>query len=145
MIDGVIIKNLVKHSDSRGWLCEIFRSDEMLVHPAMAYLSETAPGVARGPHEHIRQTDCFCFFGSFVIHLWDNRGNATLVAYDRLPIDSPTLVIVPPGVVHAYRNVGAVPALVVNFPDRLYCGEGRAEPVDEIRYEGDPSSPFLVP
>ena len=45
------------------------------------------------------------------------------------------LLIVPPGVVHAYKNVGNEPGLVFNCPDRLYKGVGRKEPVDEIRHE----------
>jgi hypothetical protein len=30
------------------------------------------------------------------------------------------------------------------MPDRLFMGEGKAEPVDEIRHEDDPSSPFQI-
>jgi dTDP-4-dehydrorhamnose 3,5-epimerase len=48
---------------------------------------------------------------------------------------NPAAVWIPPGVVHAYRNVGAVPGLVFNAPNRLYAGWGKAEPVDEIRHE----------
>jgi dTDP-4-dehydrorhamnose 3,5-epimerase len=47
-------------------------------------------------------------------------------------------------VVHAYRNVGGEPGLVFNCPDRLYKGPGRKEPVDEIRHEDDPASPFQL-
>ena len=47
-------------------------------------------------------------------------------------------VIIPPGVVHAYRNVGDVPGLVFNAPNRLHAGWGRREPVDEVpREEAD--------
>ena len=50
-IHGVIWKPLRKFHDARGWLCELFRHDELPAefHPVMAYISETAPGVARGP------------------------------------------------------------------------------------------------
>jgi dTDP-4-dehydrorhamnose 3,5-epimerase len=54
------------------------------------------------------------------------------------------LVVVPPGVVHAYSNVGTGPGWVFNCPDRLYKGTGRKEPVDEIRHELDPQSPFKL-
>jgi dTDP-4-dehydrorhamnose 3,5-epimerase len=47
-------------------------------------------------------------------------------------------------VVHAYKNVGAAPALVINLPDRLYKGPERREPVDEIRHEDNPHSLFKV-
>ena len=76
-IDGVIWRPLKKFHDPRGWLCELFRHDELPAefHPVMAYISMTEPGVARGPHEHIDQSDCFCFLGpsNFKVYLWDDR------------------------------------------------------------------------
>jgi dTDP-4-dehydrorhamnose 3,5-epimerase len=54
------------------------------------------------------------------------------------------LIVIPPGVVHAYTNVSDVPGLVFNGPNRLYKGPGRKEPVDEVRHEDDPDSPFRV-
>src|ERR1700733_13368490 len=76
-IDGVLWRPLGKFQDGRGWLCELFRHDELApaFHPAMAYISETLPGVARGPHEHVDQADCFCFVGpsNFKVYLWDRR------------------------------------------------------------------------
>ncbi len=54
------------------------------------------------------------------------------------------LLIIPPGVVHAYKNVGAEPGIVFNCPNRLYKGTGRKEPVDEIRHEEDKSNRFRL-
>jgi dTDP-4-dehydrorhamnose 3,5-epimerase len=56
----------------------------------------------------------------------------------------PQAVIVPAGVVHAYRNVGNIQGWVINLPNRLYAGKGRKEEVDEIRHENDPHSPFKL-
>ena len=141
-IDGVVWKPLRKYHDSRGWLCELFRHDELAAefHPVMAYISQTEPGVARGPHEHVDQADCFCFLGpsSFKVYLWDNRpASPTHGARQTevVGVDRPMLLIVPPGVVHAYQNVGGESGLVFNCPNRLYKGTGRKEPVDEIRHE----------
>ena len=118
---------------------ELFRSDELPegCRPAMSYISMTRPGIARGPHEHRDQTDGFAFTsGRFEITLWENRPDrARFKCVLRAGDESPVFLIVPPGVVHAYRNVGESDALVFNFPDRLYAGEGRSEPVDEIRHE----------
>lgn len=148
-IAGVEVRPLRKHLDSRGWLSEIFRYDELdlEVRPVMAYVSETLPGVARGPHEHREQTDYFCFLGpsTFELTLWDNRpGSPSYWHRQRLIVggENPCVVIVPQGVVHAYRNVGEKPGWVINCPNRLYGGEGRKGPVDEIRHERDPDSPF---
>jgi hypothetical protein len=32
----------------------------------------------------------------------------------------------------------------LDFPDRLFMGVGKAEPVDEIRHEDDPDSRFKL-
>ena len=34
--------------------------------------------------------------------------------------------------------------MVLNFPNRLYAGEGKKNPVDEIRHETDPTNIFLM-
>ena len=59
-------------------------------------------------------------------------------------ISQPMAVIIPPGVVHAYRNVGSEPGLVFNAANKLYRGEGKKEEIDEIRHEHDPHSPFKL-
>lgn len=150
-IDDVIVRPLKRFSDQRGWLIELFREDELdeQHHPAMAYVSETLPDVARGPHEHVDQTDYFAFVGpgDFRLYLWDAReGSATHGRKQVLMVGEsrPTAVIVPPGVVHAYRNVGDRPGWVFNAPNRLYAGEGKRQPVDEIRHEEVPGSPFVM-
>jgi dTDP-4-dehydrorhamnose 3,5-epimerase len=150
-IEGVLWKPLKKYHDGRGWLCELFRHDELPTefHPAMAYASMTEPGVARGPHEHVEQADCFCFFGpsSFKVYLWDTRRTSpTYLAYQTevVGVDRPMALVVPAGVVHAYKNVGDEPGLVFNCPNRLYKGPGRRDPVDEIRHEDERESPFRL-
>ena len=54
------------------------------------------------------------------------------------------ILIVPPGVVHAYRNISKEPGVVFNCPNRLYAGPGRKEPVDEIRHERDAETKFML-
>ena len=141
-IDGVIWRPLKKYHDARGWLCELFRHDELpeQFHPVMCYISATEPGVARGPHEHVDQADYFCFLGpsNFKVYLWDARPHSPTYRARQtevVGVERPMLLIVPAGVVHAYQNVGGEPGLVFNCPNRLYKGEGRQEPVDEVRHE----------
>lgn len=145
----MIVKDLAKYTDQRGWLLELFRNDELPegFHPAMAYISMTKPGVARGPHEHVHQTDGFAFVdGEYEVYLWENReGRREQMVTIKAGREEPKVVFVPPGVVHAYRNVGASDAFVINFPDKLYAGEGKKEVVDEIRHENDSSSRFQLP
>ncbi len=151
-IDGVIMKKLVKHLDERGYLCETFRSDQLPpdLKPTMSYVSITEPGITRGPHEHIEQTDIFVFVGpgNFKLKLWDNRpGSATYKKWMELYAgrDNLLLVTIPPGVVHGYKNISASEAgMVLNYPDRLFMGPDKKEKVDEVRHEDDPGSPFQM-
>jgi len=148
-IDGVIIKRLARQKDERGWLAELFRSDEIPAEfrPEMAYMSLSHPGVVRGPHEHVHQADLFCFLGpsDFKIYLWDNRTGSASHGR-KLVIEAgqknPSLLIIPPGIVHAYKNIGECDGLVFNAPNRLFKGSGRSDAIDEIRHEENPNSPF---
>jgi dTDP-4-dehydrorhamnose 3,5-epimerase len=150
-IEGVIAQELSQHSDHRGWLTELFRSDEMPkeVQPVMGYVSSTEPGIVRGPHEHREQTDFFCFVGpsTFQVFFWDNRQNSPTFG-NKMVLEAgsnrPMAMIIPPGVVHAYKNVGTEPGWMFNFSNRLYAGEGRREDIDEIRHENDPQTVFTI-
>ncbi|MGH9902439.1 MAG: dTDP-4-dehydrorhamnose 3,5-epimerase family protein [Pyrinomonadaceae bacterium] len=150
-IRDVLVKDLRKYVDERGWLAELFRWDDLSeeFRPRMAYVSSSQPGVQRGPHEHVDQADLFCFIGpsNFKLRMWDNRADSE--TYRRVMTlfvgeDNPKAVLVPKGVAHAYRNVGHVPGIVVNCPNRLFMGEGRREEVDEIRHEDDPETIFRM-
>jgi len=142
-IEGVRIRPLTKHLDERGFLVETYRTDEFPedVRPVMSYVSSTEPGQSRGPHEHADQTDTFSFIGpgNFKIYLWDNRnrsetfGNRMIVFAGE---DRHLSLTIPPGIVHAYRNISRLkPGLVINYPNRLYAGAGKKERVDEVRHE----------
>lgn len=150
-IEGVIFRPLRRFDDPRGWLIELFRDDELPGdhRPAMTYLSLTLPGVARGPHEHRDQSDLFAFVGpgDFKLYFWDSRRDSATYQCKQVVVvgeSNRQAVVVPPGVIHAYKNVSEVSGLVFNAPNRLYAGWGRSEAVDEIRHEGLEDSPYLL-
>ena len=150
-IKDVVVYPLRKFVDERGWLAEIFRHDELKeeFHPAMAYISFTEPQVQRGPHEHNEQIDLFCFIGpsNFKLRLWDNREKSP--TYNNMMTlfvgaDNSQVVIIPKGVVHAYKNVGSEKGMVINCPNKLFMGEGKEEEIDEIRHEDDPNTIYRM-
>jgi dTDP-4-dehydrorhamnose 3,5-epimerase len=149
-IEGLVVKHLKTWSDHRGWLIELFRHDEMeeTYWPVMAYVSSTLPGVSRGPHEHVEQSDCFAFIGpgDLCVYCWDNRPQSPTYR-NRMKFvagaSMPTLVIIPPGIAHAYKCVSDVPGVVFNAANKLYAGWGKKETVDEIRHERD--NPEMFP
>ena len=150
-IEDVVVRDLRKFRDERGWLSELFRKDDLEPEffPVMAYISSTLPGVTRGPHEHQDQAVLFCFIGpsNFKLRMWDNRTDSptyrnmmTLIVGE----DDPKAVLIPTGIVHAYQNVGTVDGIVINCPNRLYQGQHRQDPIDEIRHEDDPNTIFRM-
>ena len=150
-IKDVVVYGLKKFHDGRGWLCELFRQDDLNneFHPVMSYISFTKPGVTRGPHEHVGQADLFCFIGpsDFHLRMWDNRPDSPTFRHVmdvNAGESAPTAIVIPKGVVHAYKNCGDADGMVVNCPNRLYMGEKRSEPIDEIRHEDDPDTEFLM-
>lgn len=150
-IKGVVVRKLTKAEDSRGWLVEIFRNDELEseFHPTMAYVSSTNPGITRGPHEHREQADLFGFIGpsNFRMRMWDNREDSETFRCVMTVVvgqENPASVFVPAGVVHAYQNIGNAEGIVINCPNKLYRGVGRKAEVDEIRHEHDRDTIFRM-
>ena len=147
-IEGVVLRSPTVNKDDRGWLLELFRTDETRIRHEMAYISGTMPQVVRGPHMHKQQTDYFCFLGigKFDLYLWDNNPRSkTYWNRQVFRCYTQTIVTVPPLVVHAYKNVSEEDiGLVINIPDRLYAGVNKSERVDEVRFEKISDSPFKI-
>ena len=128
---------------------ETFRADTLPedLKPVMSYVSYTEPGMGQGPHENKQQTDIFAFLGSgnLKICLWDNRSQSATYGVRTVVFggkDNPITVIIPPGVVHAYKNISKTErGMVLNYPDKLYAGwnkkrsgfiQGKPEKIDWI-------------
>lgn len=81
------------------------------IYPVMSYISMTRPGIQRGPHAHREKTDHFAFCSStFKFALWDRRTDSPTYMNRKMLFlgeENPKCVIIPPGVVHAYKNIGA--------------------------------------
>ncbi|MBU0536213.1 MAG: dTDP-4-dehydrorhamnose 3,5-epimerase family protein [Nanoarchaeota archaeon] len=149
MIKGIIIKDLNKNEDQRGWLSEVYRKDENNFKPVMTYVSFTNFGQKRGPHEHRLQSDFFVFLGpgDFELYLWDNRKDSPTFGENMKVVvgeNNKVSVVVPPGVVHGYKAISKSGSLSINLPDKLYKGENKKDEVDEIRYEEDNDSRFKI-
>ncbi len=125
MIDGVVVKRLVRHPDDRGYFMEILRDDDALLRRfGQASFSLSYPGVIKAFHYHERQDDLWFF----------PRGNAQTVLHDLRPgsptqgqtqvvymgEENPVLVLIPKGVAHGYRVLGNEPAAIVYFTTESY-------------------------
>ena len=140
-IEGVVIRPLKAFHDERGWLVEIFRHDELEQDrwPVMMYVSSTLPGVTQVPTS-ILTRPMASRLSALPISSSICGTHARIVpptATGRSPLwaSRTPRPWIPPGVVHAYRNVGQVSGVVFNAPNRLYAGWEKKEKVDEIRHE----------
>jgi len=145
MIDGVRTKDLKAITDERGWLMEIFRSDdEAFKEFGQVYVTTAYPGVVKAWHLHREQTDNFtCIRGKMKVVLYDAReGSKTFGEVNEFTVDkeNPILITVPPGVYHGFKAMEEEMAYFLNVPDKRYNydkpDEFRLPPdTDEIPYK----------
>ena len=144
MIEDVILKDLVIHSDQRGKLFEILRSDEKIFKKfGQAYIAVCNPGWVKGWHYHKIQTDYFCTVrGKSRVVLCDRRDNSKtygLVEEYMLDAEKPQLLRIPGGVVHGFECIGDRECWILNLPTETY---NRKEP-DEYRFPlNSPEVPY---
>ena len=134
MIDGVVVKQLKRHADERGYLMEMLRfDDDVFVSFGQSYIALNYPGVVRAWHYHKKQEDIFvCVKGMIKAVIYDSReGSPTFGQVNEFFMgdDNPILLKIPVGVMHGYKTIGTEPSLLINFPTLPY---NREEP-DEFR------------
>ena len=138
MIDGVVIKKLVTHSDERGFFRELIRATDPFFSPGFGQLSHSLvnTGVIKAWHYHKEQTQ------------WNYpvAGLLGVVLHDARP-ESPTfgkqmnflcgdgqpeqVYCFPPGVLHGYKVLkGPVHMLYVTSGTYDLNDEGRLPPDD---------------
>lgn len=144
MIHGVEIKELVTHSDERGFFREIIRRSDRIFSEGFGQWSHTVSyqGVAKAWHVHQRQTDWwYVAVGVVKAALYDPRpGSPTYGQLQELLLGDgqPAIVLkIPPGVAHGYRVLSG-PAHIFYIASHEYDGtdEGRIPHDDpEIGYD----------
>jgi dTDP-4-dehydrorhamnose 3,5-epimerase len=147
VIHGVRTKPLKLIPDERGFLMEILREDDPIFERfGQAYLTVAYPGVVKGWHYHKRQQDYFTVVkGMAKIVLYDDREASPTrgeVNEFFLGERNPTLVVIPPLVVHGLKGIGVEPAYLLNIPTHKYeyadPDEFRIDPHDnDIPYDWD--------
>ena len=125
MIEGVVVKECVVHSDDRGVLIEILRDDEPVFREVKQSTFTLAyPGVIKAFHWHRRQWDVWFFVsGMAQVVMHDlRRSSATAGRTDVLYMGDrrPLVVAIPPLVAHGYRVLGAEPCGLIYHTTEHY-------------------------
>lgn len=145
MIDGVKLKELVRHSDERGYFEEIIRKSDDFFHEGFGQVSHSfmLGGVVKAWHIHKTQTDWwYVVSGKVKAVLYDMRKNSkSHRECMEMVLDanrSPNMVLkIPPGVAHGLKVITG-PANLVYVTSGTYSQEeeGRIEYNDaDIGYD----------
>lgn len=125
MIDGIIVKQLKRHADERGYLMEMLRQDDDIYSNfGQTYISMNYPGVIRAWHFHKKQDDLWvCVKGMIKTVIYDCRENSPTFGEVNeffMGDNNPVLLKIPVGTMHGYKTVGTEPSLLINFPTEAY-------------------------
>jgi dTDP-4-dehydrorhamnose 3,5-epimerase len=132
-IEGLEVKELVTHSDERGFFREIIReTDPFFGHFGQWSHSLMYPGSAKAWHHHRRQTDWWYAIGTLKVAFYDLREDSptrgqlveTFIG-DRFA----RCVKIPPGVAHGCR--------ALELTHLLYLTSAVYDPDDEGRLAHD--------
>ncbi|MGB9637108.1 MAG: dTDP-4-dehydrorhamnose 3,5-epimerase family protein [Thermoplasmata archaeon] len=123
MLEGVVVKDLKRFVDERGFFNEVFRKDWNEIFSdeiVQVNMSITYPGIVRAWHRHLRgQVDYF-----YVVD-----GTLKLCCYDDLTRElcefvltemQPRIVRIPGKYWHGFKAIGVKPVILIYFVSRLY-------------------------
>ncbi len=123
-IDGVVIRPLTRHGDSRGGFTETYRQ-EWFGGPPMVQgnRSDSAAGTIRGLHFHRKQADYWlCMRGRLLVCLHDLRTSSPTYGVTQgvvLTDETNAGIYIPPGVAHGFGALedSTLTYLVDNYYD----------------------------
>lgn len=137
MIQGVVIKDLVAHTDEKGFFCEIIRVTDDFFSEGFGQWSHSLmyTGVAKAWHIHKKQVDWWYVTGGVLkVALYDTRPDSSsyketmeFVMGDNQPA---RVLRIPPGVAHGCKCISG-PANLFYITSNVY------DPADEGRIPYD--------
>jgi dTDP-4-dehydrorhamnose 3,5-epimerase len=147
LIAGVRAHPSAVWPDDRGYFLEVIRMGQGLPHDFSKDTTQVSaalsyPGTIKAFHFHRHQTDCWVpVAGMLQVALVDLRKTSpTFGARNTLYLGTlrPWQLLIPPGVAHGYKVIGADPALLVYVTNKFYNpqDEGRIPYNDpQIQYD----------
>ena len=115
MPSRTLIQVIEAHRDPRGALFEPL-SDAELATQRNVHVVLTQPNEVRGNHVHLTAEESTTVVGPCLVRLKE-QGDVRDV---EVPAGEVWRFTIPPGVAHAYRNVGSAIMVLVSFSTRLH-------------------------
>ncbi|MCP4634466.1 MAG: dTDP-4-dehydrorhamnose 3,5-epimerase [candidate division Zixibacteria bacterium] len=125
LIKDVAFKKLNVIPDERGRLMEMLRSDDDIFQSfGQAYMTTAYPGAVKAWHYHKLQDDNFVVLsGMMKVVLYDGRNDSPTKGKINeffMGVHNPSILKIPKGVMHGFKCISDVEAMVINFPTVLY-------------------------
>ena len=135
MIDGVVIKKLITHSDERGFFREIIRFSDEFQNISIGQLSHSLvnEGVIKAWHGHKVQSQWnYVVSGKILVALFDKRENSStyneIMEFFACTEENHLTYFFPPGVFHGYKCLRGPMNII-------YVTSGIYDLHDEVRIE----------
>lgn len=126
-IEGAVVVQLERFGDDRGSFMEMWREEWLPGAPRMVQSnrSESAKGVLRGLHYHLKQSDFWIVVeGVMLVALYDFRMGAPSEGrcwQRELTADDPVGLFIPPGILHGF--LALEDAALIYLVDQAYDGD----------------------
>jgi dTDP-4-dehydrorhamnose 3,5-epimerase-like enzyme len=114
-----VIEPVTTHRDGRGALFEPL-TDVELAAQKNVHVVLTQPNEVRGNHVHLTGVETTSVVGPCLVRLKEAGGMRDV----EVPAGQIWRFIIPPGVVHAYRNTGEALMVLVSFSTNLHDPAG---------------------
>jgi dTDP-4-dehydrorhamnose 3,5-epimerase-like enzyme len=119
---AVQIESVRTHRDARGSVFEPLNDAEIAAQKNV-HVVITEPNEVRGNHRHVQAVEITTVVGPCLARLKE----AGVIRDVEVPAGETWRFVIPPGVVHAYRNTGSAPMVLISFSTRVH------DPLDTIR------------
>ena len=138
MIEGVAIKQVVRHAADDGFFAELVKAGEDIFHEIrQTSYSETRPGVIKAFHFHKEYWELWGVIkGSAKIVLADIREGSPTKGGTQVIMTGENdmkIIAIPPGVAHGYQALGKTPMGILYHAGRPY--EPQNPGIEEIPYD----------
>ncbi len=113
------IETLKAHHDPRGSIFEPLTDDELAAQKNV-HVVLTQPNEIRGNHSHPTSTEISAVVGPCLVRLKEGDSLRDV----EVPKGETWRFIIPPGVVHAYRNTGDAVMVLISFSTNIHEPSG---------------------
>lgn len=113
------VKKLEIHSDERGWLVELLKSNELEKPVKQIHIASIKPGCVRGNHYHSKRTEWFFLVSGeakFVLQDIKTKKRISL----RLSEKDPKVITIYPYISHGIKNIGKKTLYLISAQSDIY-------------------------